>query len=610
MTPSLLDLGLEAAGLGLLVLDEAGTIVECTPSATALLGLASERLVGRPIATVLCLANGGWSELHGTSAAPARRVTQVSPDDDAREHESLAVNLVQWTDPGGNRRTTVVLHRVETARELARIAQRDAIQSDHAIRGAHIGVFEYDLGCQTVSVSRIWRQMLELQPFENIDVQKEWQGRVHPDDLAAALEPIQLCGDDIVERASCEYRLLSRDKTQWRWMRTDIAVAQRDGDGKPTVLVGAQTDITERKESEEALRISGELLRTAFDYSPIGKAIVDLEGRWLRVNPALCQLLGYSEADLLTTDFQTITHADDLEADLSLMGSLLAGEVPSYTMDKRFIRANGAVMWGRLSVGLVRDSKGNPNHFLSQIVDITEERRLDELKSQFVSVVSHELRTPLTAILGSLTLLSTYDDEQFPDDIQRLLYIAQVNGERLNTLINDILDFQKFSAREMRFTLSHQPVAELVEATLMANLAAADQNGVRYASNIPDRSMVALVDPKRFHQIMANLLSNAAKFATPGTEIEVLAEKTEDAIRISVSNLGPGIPESFHNRVFTPFSQAGNMAGKRTGGTGLGLSITKQIVEQMGGKIEFDSVPEGRTTFWFTVRQAEDDQTA
>jgi PAS domain S-box-containing protein len=603
----LMDNALGAAGFAVLVLDEADLIVDCTAPAAGMFGFELGDLIGKPVSAVLPLAAARSDAANVGAPTPHLATAQITGRDRSGRPVPLAVNLVGWTNSEGRSFSTVVLHDVAVEREAARILQNDLIQSDNAIRGANIGVFEYDIAAQTVAVSDIWRRMLEIGPDERIDVQLEWRSRVHPDDMAAAVEPIELCSADRVERASCEYRLRSRDASHWRWMRTDIAVAQRDLAGKPNLLVGAQTDITERKKTEEALRVSVERFRSAFDNAPIGKAIVGLDGAWLLVNPALCALLGYTEHELLSTNFQSLTHPDDLEADLGQLRLLVSGEISSYTIEKRYFRANGAIMWGMLSVGMVRNAEGLPDHFVSQVLDITEQRRLDELKSEFVSVVSHELRTPLTSILGALTLLSTYDDADFPDEVQRLLFIAKTNGDRLHHLINDILDFQKFSAKQMRFSLSVQRIAGLVEDTLMANLAAADKHGVRFSAQVLDRTLTGLVDPKRFHQVMANLLSNAAKFADRGSKIEVSAASDGASIRVSVTNSGPGIPAAFRDRVFKPFSQAGAKSDRRSGGTGLGLSITKQIVEQMGGEIGFDSVPDEKTTFWFTVRHGEDE---
>lgn len=606
MNDTLMNNAIGAVGLAVLVLDEFDRVIDISRPAARLLGYDPDELVGKPVSDFLPLTPETTPAAPPHRATPQGAVMEILGRDKANRPIPLVVNAVRWTDPEGRSFATVLMRDIAAESQVARITQKELIQSDNAIRGANIGVFEYHLATKTVSVSDIWRRMLELEPAEDLDVQQEWLSRVHPADLPVALEPIRLCGEDQVQRASCEYRLLARDGSHWQWMRTDIAVAQRDVTGKPSVLVGAQTDITERKETEKALRISVQQFRSAFENGPIGMALVGPDGAWLKVNPALCNLLGYTEEEMLRTTFQKLTHPDDVDADLGQLRRLAKNEIPSYTMEKRYYRANGAIMWGMLSVGMVRNAAGLPDHFVAQIIDITEQRRLDELKSEFVSVVSHELRTPLTSILGALTLLESYDEARFPDEVQRLLFIAKTNGDRLHCLINDILDFQKFSAKQMRFSLSPRPIASLLEETLMANLASADRHGVRFTTQFKDRSLTGLVDPKRFHQVMANLLSNAAKFANPGSVVEVSAERQGASVRVCVSNTGPGIPKTFHDLVFKPFSQASSLSGRRSGGTGLGLSITKQIVEQMGGVVGFDSTPGERTTFWFTVRTGED----
>lgn len=482
--------------------------------------------------------------------------------------------------------------------------RRRLIQSDHAVRGAGIGVFEYDLRTRTVAVSDIWRTMLEIAADENLDLQEEWRLRVHPDDLIAALEPIRACGEGEVEKACCEYRLKNREGTRWQWMQTDIAVSKRDAKGRPLRLIGAQTNITARKETEEALRVSEEQLRSAFQFAPIGKAIVGLDGSHRRVNPALCSLLGYSEAELLELDFQKLTHPSDLENDLSHLSRLIEGHIQSYTIKKRYVRANGSIMWGQLSVGLVRDSSGNPDHLVSQVVDITEQQQLDQLRSRFVSVVTHELRTPLTSVLGALSLLELSDDPSISDDMQRLLFIAKTNGERLHVMINEILDFQKFSTHDVSLSLAPHRLARLVEDSLIASLVFAERYGITLEQSTLDRDLITMVDPTYFHRAMSNLLSNAVKFADSGSTVEISSQRQGTSIKVSVSNRGIGIPESFKESVFLPFSQAGSRVARAVGGTGLGLSITKEIVEQMGGAIGFESTPGETTTFWFTLPSA------
>lgn len=594
-----------AAEIAVLVLDAADLVIESNPPAARLLGHCPADLIGMHVSAFLPPDAATASDSGPKQTRLQGAVTYRTGRDKTNQPIALAVKIARWADSAGRAYSTVIMRDAATDQEIDQIRQKGLIQSDNAIRGANIGVFEYDPATDIVSVSDIWRELLELAPEETHDVQQEWRSRVHPDDLAAALEPIRLCSEDQAERASCEYRLHSRDRSHWQWMRTEIAVARRDLTGKPSLLVGAQTDITERKLMEDALRISVEQFRSAFENAPIGMAIIGRDGAWLKVNPALCNLLGFAEEDLRRTDFQTLTHPDDLDADLGQLKLLSRGEISSYTIEKRYYRANGSILWGKLRVGMVRNADGQADHFVSQIIDITEQRRIDQMKSEFVSTVSHELRTPLTSILGALTLLEADDDAPFSDEVHRLLFIAKTNGDRLHHLINDILDFQKFSARQMHFSLSPHLIAGLVEETLLANLASADKYGVRFTTAFTDRSLIALVDPKRFHQVMANLLSNATKFAGPRSAIEVSAQVQGSSIRVSVSNTGPGIPEAFKGQVFKPFSQVASMSDLRSGGTGLGLSITKQIVEQMGGDIGFDSIPDVKTTFWFTIRTAE-----
>jgi PAS domain S-box-containing protein len=606
MDRTLIEKALSAAGFAVLVLDDDDRLVETSVTAARLLGFDPFELIGQSVSAFLPIASIKSLVIEPAPTGLPGVVIEIAARNRSEREVPLVASAVRWTEPCGRNLTSVFLRDMALEREVARIAQNHLVQSDNAIRGANIGVFEYDLTTQSVTVSDIWRTLLDLLPSDAVDVQEEWRSRVHPDDLAAALDPIHRCAHGDVERASCEYRLLSRDRSAWRWMRTDVSVARRDLDGNPLLLVGAQTDISGQKNTEEALRISEARFRSAFEDAPIGKALVGLDGSWLLVNPALLESFGYAEEELHSTNFQSLTHPDDLKTDLDLLKALVEGKIPSYTMEKRYVRANGAIMWGRLSVGLVRDAEGRPNHFVTQIVDITEQRRLDQLKNEFVSVVSHELRTPLTSILGALSLLELDDDAQFSDATQRLLFIAKTNGERMNSLINDMLDFQKFSAKQMRFSLAPHPVAGLVDDAILANLALTDRYAVRLETRITDRSLVAMVDPKRLQQVMTNLLSNAAKFAEPGSAVEVSADLVDANIRVAVTNVGEGITADFRDRVFVPFSQASSVSDRKSGGTGLGLSITKQIVEQMGGQIGFESVPGSKTTFWFTLRTIHD----
>ncbi|WKZ37327.1 MAG: PAS domain S-box protein [Anaerolineales bacterium] len=154
--------------------------------------------------------------------------------------------------------------------------------------------------------------------------------------------------------------------------------------GKRTAMLSTIRDITEQKQAQDALQQSEQLFKNAFQHSAIGMALVSPQGQWLKVNSRICSILGYSEGELLALTFQDITHPDDLDVDLKYVRQLLAGEIETYTMEKRYIRKNGGVVWALLAVALVKDNSGTPLYFISQVKDITERKQMvnELLKSE------------------------------------------------------------------------------------------------------------------------------------------------------------------------------------------------------------------------------------
>jgi PAS domain S-box-containing protein len=584
----------------LIIIGPDGVVARCNAAANRMFGYDDSDMTGGSVFDTLPFRS--VAELNALIQPPAVDTIVKGVTGRKRNGETilLAMNLTAWTDAERGPLHALALTDIGEDYLLNRASKDELERANSAIRGARIGIFEYNPVDDSVIVSDIWRALTELDtPVE--DVQADWLARVHPDDREAALAPVQMCIYNGCERATSEHRYLSKDGLHWRWMRADLSVAKRDRAGKVSRVIGAMIDITDRKTIENSLRISQEQFRSAFEDATVAKAIIDLQGRNLRVNRAFCEMTGYPEQELLQTNLQSILHPDDFTESTFITELLNEDKDAPYQVTKRFIRASGAIMWGLLSGGVVKSTAGVPENFVVQIADVTEQRRFSEMKSEFVAIVSHELRTPLTSVLGSLSLLSTMTDEPLSDEAQRLIYIAQENGERLNALINDILDFEKFSVGQMRFSFAYHRTAELIDDAILVNMASADKLGVTFSVNCADTSDVAFIDARRFQQVMTNLLSNAAKFAKTGSAIDVSVERQSDFIKISVINIGEHIPDSFREDAFKPFAQLITNAARKRGGTGLGLNICKQIVDQMGGAIGFESEAEGRTTFWFTV---------
>jgi len=267
-------------------------------------------------------------------------------------------------------------------------------------------------------------------------------------------------------------------------------------------------------------------------------------------------------------------------------------------MEKRYFHKSGRTVWALLSVSLVRDSTGKPGYFVSQIQDISEQREMERVKSEFISTVSHELRTPLTSIRGSLGLVLGAMADKLPAQVRNLLDIAQGNSDRLILLINDILDIDKIATGNMRFDLQVHALAAITAEAVRDNEAYAKKFEARINLEPVEANLSIRVDRDRYLQVLSNLLSNAAKFSPTGEEITVRVRTAGRIARVSVVDRGPGIPEDFHSRIFEKFSQLDSSAARNAGGTGLGLHIARELVEHMGGRIGFKSQPGGGSTFW------------
>ena len=197
---------------------------------------------------------------------------------------------------------------------------------------------------------------------------------LHPDDHERHAQVRASLHDGTYEQGA-EFRVPCADG-RWLWVEMHFSVL-RNRDGSLREVQAAARDISDRKVAEAARRVADEQFRTAFDDAPIGMALVAPDGEWLRVNPALCDIVGYSREELLGKTFQDITHPDDLDADVGLLRQVLAGERSGYQLEKRYLRSTGDVVWALLSVSLVRDASGQPLHFISQVQDVSERKALE-----------------------------------------------------------------------------------------------------------------------------------------------------------------------------------------------------------------------------------------
>ena len=227
-----------------------------------------------------------------------------------------------------------------------------------------------------------------------------------------------------------------------------------------------------------------------------------------------------------------------------------------------------------------------------------------QAKGQFISSVSHELRTPLTSVIGALGMITEYPPEGMSAEAMILVDMAYRNGKRLSALVNDILDFEKLDAHRMAFRSQRVELSRFLEHVIDLNRIFAEQHQVSLQLEPLAPGLAIMGDESRLMQVMTNLLSNAAKHSPVNGDVLITAQENSGRVRIAVIDHGAGIPEDFRPHVFEKFAQAQTSNTHKAKGTGLGLAISKQIIEQMGGQIGFDSADGRGTTFYFELPAA------
>jgi len=238
--------------------------------------------------------------------------------------------------------------------------------------------------------------------------------------------------------------------------------------------------------------------------------------------------------------------------------------------------------------------------------DISERKKVERLKNEFVATVSHELRTPLTSIQASLSMLADGMAGDLPPDAARLTSIASQSSERLVRMVNDLLDIQKIESGNMAFERSAQPLLPVAERALAAMESKARQGDVilRRDWQAGAEHIAAAIDPDRMEQVLTNLVSNAIKFTPKYRAVTLGLARSGDKVRLSVLDEGPGIAPEFQDRIFERFAQADGADSRTRGGSGLGLAISKAIIEEHGGTISYTTAAGKGTRFMIELPAA------
>ncbi|MFC3607602.1 PAS domain S-box protein [Stutzerimonas tarimensis] len=611
---------LDNATNALLMMDRDGRIEQANPAATRLFGYSGNGLTGRDFCRTLFFAD--------TLKEQAARLS-------LELERPIEPGFAALTEPlrRGQREQRSWRLRHRTGSEIPLLLSLSAIPDAHGDTRGYLAI-GYDLTLQEQLQLRLqqiaaqvpgmlfqyhWKPggggftyasegieaVYGLSPGQLVEHLHPILERVHPDDRAPMLDTLRHAAEQRIPWQHEHRATHPRRGLLWLDARA-TPLCQADGS---VLWHGLVTDVSERKAQQAELEKQQEMTRRLIESLSEGVIACDAEGRLALLNDKARQWFGetYPSHQPSWLDAMSLFDSEGarpLSRDEIPLTRALRGEVVANA--ELTILNNGSPRFLLTSADPLYASDGSRIGAVTVMHDISERKRNERLQREFVSTVSHELRTPLTSISGSLALICSEVMGEVPAHLRELLDIANQNSQRLNALINDLLDIDKLNAGKLRVDLYRQPLQPLLQQAVRANQAYADRYGVTLELSSASAARVR-ADALRLHQVLTNLLSNAAKFSPAGGTVSMETRQTGQWVRVTVRDQGQGIDESFRDRVFQRFAQADSSDTRAQGGTGLGLAISKALIERMNGRIGYDSQPGKGASFWFDLPLDDED---
>ncbi|MBC3906990.1 MULTISPECIES: PAS domain-containing sensor histidine kinase [Undibacterium] len=592
-------------------------LVDANQLACMMLAYPRSELLGLPLANIECslqdvffwealradaqaeghaIAESEWISRHGVSFPVEKRVTAFIGN-------GIDFFIIHAED---------ITHR----RELVEGQVHLVAQLQSSLDATAEGILSIDLNGNVVNINQRFSSMWQLSD-ELLAARDEAQMFAHikdalqeADSFFASLEKIHddpnLETEDLMTLKDGRYFICVSKPEFMRDRRVGRVFSVRDITQmkEAEVSLVAARDAAEQASKEksrmvEALMVSESRLRRLVNSSLIGIMQGNMSGVLTEANDVLLQLAGVQRLEFAEFGMSWLdrTTEESHAAHQNAMEELRShGQARPY--EGELIRKDGVRI--PVMVGLAQ-LEGSFYEWVGFVLDLTEQRKADRIKSEFISVVSHELRTPLTSIRGALGLLESGVAGELTAKTMQLIKVAHKNCQRLGVLVNDILDMEKLASGKMVINIERFDLVAVTRQAIEANAGYAQALNVRYRIVDHPENAWAMGDNVRVMQVFANLLSNAAKFSPSGAEVQVRITDISGSYKIEVEDHGQGIPEAFREQIFKKFAQADGTNTRQQGGTGLGLNITKTFVEKMGGEIGFETEEGKGCTFWFTL---------
>ena len=561
-----------------------------------------------------------YDRLHPDDREPTRRAI----DQSIRDRTSYGVDYrtvdpqsgsVKWVraaggatyGPDGNPvtfdgLTLDVTDRKNTEAALRRTQERLSLALEAS---EFVGTWDCDLANGLVTADPRFARLYSVDPAraaEGVPI-GEFTRTIHPDDsdrVGRAIERSIAEGSPFSE----EYRLIQPDGSA-RWVAAR-GQARRDARGEATRFAGVAVDVTDRKAAEANLQESEARFRQLADAMPQIVFAARPDGHVDYFNRRWFEYTGFA-ADGRTGDesWEAVHEAGQLERVRSVWAEALRTGQP-YEIEYRLRRADGAFRWHLGRALPIRDPAGRVVRWFGTNTDIDDQKRAEaaaaeardeaqaanRMKDEFLATLSHELRTPLNAILGWARILNS--GHVVDDDLRDGLAAIERNSKSQAQIIEDLLDISRIVSGNFKLEVQRLDVREVIDVAIATVLPAAAAKGVRIEKVLDSLAGPVSGDPARLQQVVWNLLSNAVKFTPKGGKVQVLLERVNSHVEVSVIDTGSGIKPEFLPHVFDRFRQADSSTTRRHGGLGLGLAIVKQLIELHGGGVRAKSPGEGQ----------------
>jgi len=401
-----------------------------------------------------------------------------------------------------------------------------------------------------------------------------------------------------------------------------VITALRDQDGTCIGFAKVTRDLTQRRAYEEEMRRSEERFRLLVEgVSEYAIFMLDPNGRVCTWNSGAQRIKGYTEEEVIGQHFSIFYPAEARESGWPDHELQVAAEKGSFVDVGWRLRKDGTQFWANVTITALRDKGGRLIGYAKLTRDMSEVKRVEamevateqreemlnaergarmaaqratRLKDEFLAILSHELRTPLSAILGWTQVLLRDQTQRSPEAQRRAIEVIERNARAQVKLIDDLLDLSRIMTGKLRLDLRQISFASVIEAAVESAMPSAEAKGIRMKSILGASQDIVSGDSARLQQVVWNLLTNAIKFTLKGGQIQILLQRVNSHLELSVSDTGIGIPAHYLPHVFESFSQRDSSSSRDFGGLGLGLAICKQIVELHGGSIRAASQGEGK----------------